>query len=99
MIDVDLKYFYPFLNRLIYTIFYSIGGIAGFLGSFIDSVMGATLQYSGINKKTGAIIEKPPQDSNSVIHITGTNILDNHEVNLLSSLVTTFLVPPISASL
>ena len=61
--------------------------------------MGATLQYSGISKKTGAIIVKPPKDADSVIHICGTNILDNHEVNLLSSLATAVIVPTISSSL
>ena len=61
--------------------------------------MGATLQYSGVNKKTGAIVEKPPKDKDSVEHITGTNILDNHEVNLLSSLLTAIILPMITSNL
>ena len=61
--------------------------------------MGATLQYSGVNKKSGAIVEKPSKDANSVEHISGSDILDNHEVNLLSSLVTAILVPTVTSIL
>ena len=61
--------------------------------------MGATLQYSGLNRKTGAMVEKPPKEKDSVEHITGTDILDNHEVNLLSSLVTAIIVPIITSNL
>ena len=61
--------------------------------------MGATLQYSGINKKTGAIVETPPNDGDSIEYISGTNILDNHEVNLLASLFTAIIVPVIASGL
>ena len=61
--------------------------------------MGATLQYSGVNKTTGAIVETPPTDKDSVEHITGRNILDNHEVNLLSSLLTAIIIPMITSNL
>ena len=61
--------------------------------------MGATLQYSGINNKTGAIVESPQKDGASIVHITGRNLLDNHEVNLLSSLLTAIIVPMITADL
>ena len=75
------------------------GGISGFLGSLIDSIMGATLQYSGLNQKTGAIVESPGQPGDTVTHITGINILDNHEVNLLSSLFTAIMIPVITSNL
>ena len=75
------------------------GGISGFLGSLIDSIMGATLQYSGLNQKTGAIIESPGKPGDTVTHITGINLLDNHEVNLLSSLFTAILIPVITSNL
>ena len=75
------------------------GGISGFLGSLIDSIMGATLQYSGLNQKTGAIVESPGQPGDTVTHITGMNLLDNHEVNLLSSLFTAILIPVITSNL
>ena len=95
-----LKTSYNVWNICINTYFFDFtGGIAGFLGSFIDSIMGATLQYSGVNKKSGAIVEKPSKDANSVEHISGSDILDNHEVNLLSSLVTAIIVPTVTSIL
>ena len=79
--------------------FFSTGGISGFLGSFIDSVMGATLQYSGVNLNTGAIVETPPtiEDCDQIQHISGRHVLDGHEVNLLSSLFTALIIPSIAA--
>ena len=61
--------------------------------------MGATLQYSGVNKKTGAIVEKPGKHGDPIEHISGMNILDNHEVNLLSSLFTAIIIPFIAEKL
>lgn len=58
---------------------------AGAIGSIIDSLLGATLQYSAVDAKTGLVNSHPtPNDK----HITGLNILNNHTVNFLSSLLT-----------
>lgn len=54
------------------------------LGSVLDSVLGATLQYSGLDKKTNVVVEHPGPN---VEHICGTNLLDNHQINLLTSLI------------
>lgn len=67
-----------------------IAMFAGLLGSLIDSLLGATLQYSGFNYKTGKVVEEPGAD---VEHISGLNLLDNHSVNLVSNLITALLVP------
>ena len=61
--------------------------------------MGASLQYSGINRKTGAVVETPPKDGDPIEYISGINFLDNHEVNLLSSLFTAIIVPIITTGL
>lgn len=69
-----------------------VGGIGGFVGSIIDSLLGATLQYSGVNEK-GMIVEHPGK---GVKHVCGRQILDNHSVNLLSSVITALILPGIA---
>lgn len=65
------------------------GGVAGLLGSIIDSLIGATLQYSGIDE-SGRIVERPGP---GVRHISGVRLFDNHSVNLISSILTGLLMP------
>lgn len=69
-----------------------IGGVGGLVGSLIDSVIGATMQYSG-QDKNGKIVEMPGK---SVRHISGVRILDNHSVNLISSILTGIVTPALA---
>lgn len=67
-----------------------IGCLGGFLGSMFDSILGATLQYSGYCSVKKCVVHKP---SPTVKHISGRAILDNHAVNFVSCLLTSVVMP------
>eukprot|EP00071_Canis_lupus_P047034 XP_022280591.1 transmembrane protein 19 [Canis lupus familiaris] len=68
----------------------AFGGLAGLLGSVVDSYLGATMQFTGLDESTGMVVNSP---ANEVKYIAGKPILDNNAVNLFSSVVIALLLP------
>ncbi|XP_064365191.1 transmembrane protein 19 isoform X6 [Dromaius novaehollandiae] len=69
------------------------GAAAGFLGSIVDSYLGATMQYSGFDKNICMVVNHQTKDSK---HISGKPILDNNAVNLFSSVVIALVLPGVA---
>ncbi|KAI8150025.1 integral membrane protein DUF92-domain-containing protein [Fennellomyces sp. T-0311] len=61
-----------------------LGGLAGLGGSLIDSVLGATVQRTLYSEKRKMVVD----DEKDSELISGWDILDNHQVNFVSSVLT-----------
>ena len=65
--------------------------LAGFVGSGIDSLLGAVFQYSGavtfITASGERVIKVVNEPVSGAVHISGRNLLSNNQVNLLSAAI------------
>lgn len=66
------------------------GGVAGLLGSMLDSFLGANMQYSGFDSSIGKVVS---YESATTYRICGKPILDNNAVNLFSSVLIALILP------
>ena len=83
-----------FYNLRFYFIFFKIiflGMIIGFIGSFIDSILGETVQITYYDEKKKCVVEKSEIDNMENIKIYGRDILNNSQVNLITGIVTSIL--------
>jgi uncharacterized membrane protein len=62
-----------------------VGLFGGLFGSLVDSVLGATLQFSGYSEERDKVVNYPGP---GVHKISGRHILTNNQVNAVSASIT-----------
>ncbi|KAI9485223.1 MAG: integral membrane protein DUF92-domain-containing protein [Benjaminiella poitrasii] len=68
-----------------------LGSFAGLGGSLVDSLLGATVQQSLYSEEKKKIVPERTKDDQSIKIISGIPLLDNHQVNIISSFIMTFI--------
>jgi len=65
-----------------------VGLASGLAGSLVDSALGATVQFSGYDVRRRKVTSRP---GDHVVRISGSHLLDNNAVNLVSASATAAL--------
>ena len=86
-------YYYLVLNPNLVDafVYFFIIAAFGFVGSLIDSYLGAAFQAKYKDAKTGQIYERIRFPKESLVLISGFSIINNDIVNLLSTTLTSVL--------
>lgn len=71
----------------------------GLIGSLVDSILGATCQYTGYDHLRHRIVETKEELNTYVEHITGRPWLTNDDVNITSILLMAVLTPLLASHL
>lgn len=72
---------------LVSCVLLGVGTAGGFIGSLVDSVLGATIQESRVDEKTGVVVSEFAEGAKGKL-VSGIAVLNNNQVNFVSSCIT-----------
>jgi uncharacterized protein (TIGR00297 family) len=86
---IEYAFSFGWTNKLIF--YFLIVLLCGFIGSIVDSILGATIQAKYKCKVCDKITEKRDHHDIETMHVKGFKIINNDVVNFISPLIATIL--------